>query len=391
MFVEPKVSIVMPVYNGEDYLAECLANVKAQSFEDFELICVNDGSNDGSKEILQNASVGDKRIRVINQRNLGASAARNRGLAEAHGDYLLFFDDDDLMESSMLKKLVERMEETNADICVTSGYKLDMRTGDRTKVKGFLRMDRVPEKAVFAPEDLGKYLLNFASFHICNKMYRMDFVRKNGIEFTQQRVAEDAIFFVEALLSAQCISVVDDQLFTYRKHAGGSVSDSVSSSDILEGFRMSCTIKHLLCKKEMYHEPFKQSCINRALVSVMHYRNVAMNYSAFVAWYEYLVEKGVVELDLADHEEEYFYSARMAKQLELLLKSDSASDYLFALYKESRFRSERLQAKNTQLKRRVAAQKRMLGRMSASDAHKTEKPILEMKKTLASIAKKLKR
>lgn len=387
----PKVSIVMPVYNGEDFLGECLASVRAQTLKDFELICVNDGSTDGSRDIIERAAAEDGRVRVVNQENAGVSAARNRGLNDARGVYVLFFDDDDLMEPHMLESLVARMEETEADICVTSGYKLDMRSNEKSVVKSFLRMDYVPNDYAFTPKDLGKYLLNFASFHICNKMYRIEFIRQNDIAFSSRRVAEDALFYVEALLSADRISVVDDQLFTYRKYTGNSVSDLVNDADVLMGFQMAREVKQLLCDRGMYHEPYKQSCINRALTSVFHYRNAANNYQAFYVWYERLHEDAAVDLDLIDHDEGYFYSEKMAKQLHLALNSDSVDEYLFSIYKATRSRSERLQIKNKRLRDRIAKQREALEPKNEYSVSNSSRPFPRARKALTALANVVRR
>ena len=98
----PKFSIIIPVYNVEKYLVECLESIVNQSFKDFEVICVNDGSTDNSLEILQKYAENDERFKVLNQENQGQGIARNNALNIANGEYILFVDPDDFIELNML-------------------------------------------------------------------------------------------------------------------------------------------------------------------------------------------------------------------------------------------------------------------------------------------------
>lgn len=327
---------------------------------DFELICINDGSTDRTADILLCSAEGDPRILVIDQENAGASAARNRGVEAARGAYLLFFDDDDLMDERMLELLSGKMDEQEAEICVTGGYKLDMQTGDQVVVPSFLRMEYVPSSEVFSPYDVGMYLLNFSSFHICNKMYRTDFVRKQRVRFRPQRVAEDALFYVEALLAATRITAVDEHLFVYRKNTGNSVSDSMGLEDVESGFRMTAAIKQLMEKRGMYEGSFKQSFANRALTTLIHYRNQAANYSSFLEWYRLFAKRGLEDFDLLGHDSAFFYSEGAARQLDRLVSSADVNDYLFDLYRTTRQRANRLSSKSAQYKARVRELKQRL-------------------------------
>ena len=128
---EPIVSIVVPVYNGERYLRDSLDSLLAQTFRDFEIICVNDGSTDSSESIINEYLERDSHIRVVNQANAGVASARNTGIENAKGRYLMFCDDDDLFAPNMLKTMVDAMERNNADICIPNGYKLDMADNER--------------------------------------------------------------------------------------------------------------------------------------------------------------------------------------------------------------------------------------------------------------------
>lgn len=116
-----KVSVVIPIYNAEKYLKECLDSVAGQSLREIEIICVNDGSSDGSAVILQEYAKSDERVRIFEQKNQGASSARNHGIRNACGEYLYFMDSDDILRKDALEKLFACAEENRLDILYFDG------------------------------------------------------------------------------------------------------------------------------------------------------------------------------------------------------------------------------------------------------------------------------
>ena len=117
----PEVSVIVPVYNVEAYVAKCIDSILAQTFTDYELILVNDGATDGSPAILHEYAGKDPRISVIDKPNGGLSDARNAGMKQASGTYLCFIDSDDFIEPQMLEKTVRKLHETDADIITSRG------------------------------------------------------------------------------------------------------------------------------------------------------------------------------------------------------------------------------------------------------------------------------
>lgn len=118
MIKEPKFSIIIPVYNVENYLSECLDSVIKQTIMDLEIICVNDGTKDHSREILEEYQKQDARIQIIDKVNGGLSSARNAGLAAATGEYILFLDSDDYLEQSACERILYEILEHHPDIIV---------------------------------------------------------------------------------------------------------------------------------------------------------------------------------------------------------------------------------------------------------------------------------
>ena len=113
---EPKVSIIVPVYNAEEFLEDCIKSIIYQSLEDIEVICINDGSSDNSLGILNNFQEKDNRIKIFSQENSGPAAARNLGLEKSSGEYILFVDGDDWIEPDMCEKLYEHAIHNNSDL-----------------------------------------------------------------------------------------------------------------------------------------------------------------------------------------------------------------------------------------------------------------------------------
>lgn len=142
---EVKISIIIPIYNAEKYLEKCINSIIVQSLKEIEIICVNDGSTDNSLNILENLKKQDKRIRIINQNNSGASKARNIAIKNAKGKYCLNIDSDDWIEQEYLKDIYERAEKDNLDILITNiifdylKYKIivtDLKLDERTIITG---------------------------------------------------------------------------------------------------------------------------------------------------------------------------------------------------------------------------------------------------------------
>ena len=359
----PIVSVVVPIYNGERYLRDSLDSLLAQTFQDFEIICVNDGSTDSSESIINEYAERDSRVKIVNQTNGGVASARNAGIENAEGRYLLFCDDDDLFASNMLEAMVGTMERNNADICIPNGYKLDMADNERVVDFNFINTKFLPEKECFSPRDAGKYLLNFPTFFIY-KMYRLPFVREHGIFFDARRAEEDALFFTQALLLSERITVVKDRLFYYRVNAGDSVSDLIYQQDIMAGYESMLTVKALMMEYGMYEDAaFHQSYVNRALTKTMDYRSRTKNFESLSTLFGKLVlEDGLNDMDLLGHEPDYYYNQQHYQELQALASSEDAEEYLFYLFDTSRNNLVLEKRRNRDLKAKVAEQKKQLAK-----------------------------
>jgi glycosyltransferase involved in cell wall biosynthesis len=218
---KPKISIIVPVYNVERFLRECLDSVLNQTFTDFEVICVNDASPDHCSEILREYADKDKRIRVINhEKNAGVSVARNTGLDAAEGEYISFCDSDDCMHPDMLKIMYKEIRRNNCDLAVCQWCPLNEF-----------------DKPVFKKND--SYTVNFpkdslarnfknphAFFTLWNKMYKKSAIA--SVRFDPQMFGPDDVFFNMCAFRfvKKCI-ITDAKLYAYREN-----SNSITNSKL---------------------------------------------------------------------------------------------------------------------------------------------------------------
>lgn len=221
----PKVSVVIPVYNIEEHLRECLNSVIRQSYSDLEIICVDDGSTDASLAILQEYAASDNRIQIISQPNGGPGVARNTGMQKATGEYIIFLDSDDWFEPNMISAMLHRAEATEADITICHSVEFDTST-DRENPSGWMLKEEYLPGEVFSPEDIPDYLFQFTYGWPWDKLYRTRFIGENNLVFPELRNSEDLVFVFSSLALAGCIAIEDKHLVHHRVNRLSSVSNS---------------------------------------------------------------------------------------------------------------------------------------------------------------------
>lgn len=220
-----KVSIVIPVYNIEEHLSQCLSSVIAQDYPDIEIICVDDGSTDSSPLILKQYAEKDPRILILSQNNAGPGVARNTGLKKASGDYLIFLDSDDWFEPDMISSLLTRAEETKADITICHSVEFDTFSGKEQPSSWMLKEHYLPSDS-FLPEEINTYLFQFTFGWPWDKLYRTDFVRANNLVFPPLKNSEDLVFVFQSLAFSKKIAIEKKTLVHHRVNRLSSVSNS---------------------------------------------------------------------------------------------------------------------------------------------------------------------
>lgn len=222
---QPLVSVVIPVFNIEAHLEQCLDSVVGQTLQEIEVICVDDGSTDSSPRILERYAQQDARVQVITQANAGPGVARNTGLAEAAGRYLIFLDSDDWFEPDFLEQMVERAEETGADVTICRAVEFDTSTGRELPPEWMLKSQYLPGET-FSPWDIADHIFQFTYGWPWDKLCRLDFVRKTGLTYPVLPNSEDLVFVFQSLVLAGRIAINQKILVHHRVNRTASVSNS---------------------------------------------------------------------------------------------------------------------------------------------------------------------
>lgn len=280
-------SIIIPVYNNQDYLAKCLNTIVSQYLASIEVIIVNDGSTDNSGDIAESYAIHYSFIKVIHQSNQGVSAARNRAIRESIGSYLIFLDSDDLLYKDFLQRILELIQnqpdiiEINADLINEIGL---------VSYKKIFSFDYV--RSITASTDAAKLRLSKqAKYYLWSRIIRRELVDK--LRFNEKiSFCEDALYLTECYFRAKKIITVDESLYGYRKHDTNVTSaNSISNIDQLTQlckavankisnsqdkqyitFYLSLLINMIHLRKSMYTLEFKK--INSDKVTVQHIREI---------------------------------------------------------------------------------------------------------------------
>lgn len=244
----PKISVIIPVYNVEQYLRKCLDSVVTQTFKDIEIICINDGSTDGSLEILKEYANKDSRIVLIDTENKGQAAARNIGLKKANGEYIAFVDSDDYIEKETYEFAMKYIK--SADIIVWGikvfgEHALEQRKSDnkyyQLKYKGTIKTST----DVILKTDCS----------VCNKLFKNEILRKKRIIFPEGLHYEDALFWMEYAINSNNIHFIDAYFYNYRRRQDSTMSKTFKRGDY--------AIEHLYIIDEFFkylkmHEKFSK-------------------------------------------------------------------------------------------------------------------------------------
>ena len=234
----PLFSIVLPMFNVQEFLPDCIESILSQSCGEFEAIFVDDGSTDASPTIVEKYAARDPRIVLLRQDNSGAGAARNHGLSVATGDYLVFLDPDDFFESDLLSSILESIEQHHSDVVLFNARQYKNDSGEYFEPMHYFRPAIVSKYPVFCARDIPDDLFYVTSPAPWTKAFNREFVLREGLRFQEIDNTTDLFFSFAALAIANTISWVDKRLVNYR----------VGISNSIQGRRW----KHPLCFIEAY-------------------------------------------------------------------------------------------------------------------------------------------
>lgn len=260
---EIKVSVIMPVYNAEDYLRPALDSVIDQTLKEIEIICIDDGSTDKSLEIIKEYQRVDSRIRIVTENNAGPGAARNKGIVRARGKYIAFLDADDFYEFELLEQLYNLSEAGGLDIAVAN---YDIYNSKNAKFSPAVDSDYgaiFEASPVTSKSEYPDYILQATTGYVWNKLFRREFVLEKGISFLPELyVFEDVYFVTTALSMAERIGKVSKVLAHHRVYSAQSRARTFRKH-YAEVPKVYVKIKEFLMHRGMYI-PLKRSFLNLA-------------------------------------------------------------------------------------------------------------------------------
>ena len=224
------VSIVVPVYNGERYIRDCVKYIKNQTYQNLEVIFVNDGSSDNSGSVCEEEIKGDLRFKVIHKKNGGTARARNAGLDAATGKYITFLDVDDEYKSEMIETMVRLMEENHVKMVICGYYFKIENEKNGNIVTTYLEKKNYPFSVFHSFSEMRNEYISMWDAdmisNVWNKLYSMDIIRKNGMRFRDGHVyTEDRVFNRLFLSKCQSLVITDQCLYYYIRERTGSTTE----------------------------------------------------------------------------------------------------------------------------------------------------------------------
>lgn len=232
MKLRPLVSIIIPIYNQENYLTECLDSISGQTYKQIDIICVNDGSTDNSLALLRDYGIKDERIKIVDKKNDGVNMARKSGWDIATGDYVTFLDPDDFLDRSAIEQSVSILEKRGADI-VAFGYREFSDTKRPTTNEDGVH---IRPKDLQGKSAIAKYAFfgegnsdNVLRMTIWGKLYKREVIEKVDWKAVNYNTYEDNFWIAQALLAAEKLTIYPAHLYNYRRnfkyqHAGQTLS-----------------------------------------------------------------------------------------------------------------------------------------------------------------------
>lgn len=250
--MKPKFSVIVPVYNVEQYLHYCVNSILKQNYKKFEIILVNDGSQDNCPRICDEYAEQDKRIKVIHKENGGLSDARNAGLSEAAGDYLLFVDSDDLIEQNSLSEIARTIENNNfPDVVFLEATKFYANGRTETMGDGYIH-EMIDGKSY---SDVLKFIETMPKFpgSACTKAVKKEMI-DDRLKFQVGILSEDDEWSIRLFGIARSFAYCDKPYYLYRQQREGSITHSVSEKAIKS--LIEIIEKHSFTKVESEYEYF---------------------------------------------------------------------------------------------------------------------------------------
>ena len=342
----PFVSVVIPVYNAKRYLEACIQSLEEQSLRFFELICVDDGSTDGSAELLGTLAKRYENLRILSLEHAGVSAARNAGIEDAVGTYLLFVDADDTVDQRLLELAVQKADACSADMTIF-GFDEFYGKSDTYVPREICGKHELFERS-FNISEMSCLTTELTTPNVWRILYRRSLLTESGIRFHEDlNAAEDLVFIYETLFVAQRITLMEQRLYHYRRDGGGSITHGERGDTCLRSLAYVRAFGELHRLFDDIH--IKRQLVNLVLDTIWYSLDTAHSrqefdriYSGYQReWQDYICSsKDLIDGDYLGGRYRRFFDATQGVE---------AEDYLFHVLADKRDEIERLRMESSSL------------------------------------------
>lgn len=305
--VIPIISIIIPVYNAEEYLEECIESVLCQSIWNYEIICVDDGSTDNSREILRKYQNMDDRITIIEQENQYAGVARNNGLKHAKGQYILFLDSDDILPSNALEQFHSKIIADDPDVIIGQLAKVTEESGEVIIMNNWLNERYLPLTDVFSARDIMPFIFNFTPGGIGGKCFKKSFIEEKNLKFLTLPKSEDFYFVHSGIVNAKIISLIKNIVYC-RRDLPNSLENSKDKNPLII-WEAIVLMKNKLIEDGLY-EVAKQSFINENINRLAFNLKTMNTEEGFSLLMNKLEKIYLTELGMGFYPKSYYYDLK---------------------------------------------------------------------------------
>lgn len=263
------ISILMPVFNAEKYVKLAIESIQAQTFKNWELIIVNDGSNDSSGQVCDDVAKDDRRIKVIHKKNTGISDTRNILINNSKGEYINFIDSDDYIEENMLEILINKIKAYNADISVCGIIEDKIVNNSLVSSK----VNKYYPKDFFKIEEMKENIMEYGNTNLlnslCNKLYKKEIIDNEDIRFdTNLENGEDLIFNLKYMKHINSLVFCEEQLYHYSRRQNDSITHKYVDDMYFKGLKIHDALESFFIEMNFYTEENKKSLCKNHLIGV---------------------------------------------------------------------------------------------------------------------------
>ena len=321
----PLVSVVIPVYNVEEYIEQGLKSLLEQKMKNIEIIAVDDGSTDKSLDILRQYAEKDRRVHVFTQKNQYAGAARNLGLSKATGEYVLFLDSDDFFEKMLISDTYAVAKANRADIVLFGARCYDNQTGEYINKKSFLKEHLAPLKQPFCYKDCSEYLYQLTTACPWTKLFRREFIIESGLQFQHLRNSNDVFFVYSSLAMAKRIVTYNKPLVNYRVGLTTNLQATKRRAPLC--FYEAFQAWHEKLKELGTLDAIRQSYVNAALEGCMYNLRTIYDTETKKILFEKIKTDFLEQLEITGYKQEYYYDPKNYSDM-LLVQHGTFSQYM---------------------------------------------------------------